>query len=78
MSGTSNGKAFHALFIGPPGVGKGTACEKLKRECKYAHISTGDLVRAEIKAQSELGLKIKSIADSGKLVPDEIICEMLM
>lgn len=78
MSAKSNGKPFRALFIGPPGVGKGTACERLKEKRAYAHISTGDLVRAEIKGETELGKKIKAIAEGGGLVPDEIICEMLM
>lgn len=77
---TSKGpkKVFHALFIGPPGVGKGTVCDKLKKECEYAHISTGDLVRAEIRNETELGKQIKEIAEAGGLVPDDIICDMLI
>lgn len=71
-------KVFHAIFIGPPGVGKGTICEKLKEKVEYAHISTGDLVRAEIKNQTPLGKQIKEISEKGGLVPDEIICKMLI
>lgn len=46
---------FHAVLIGPPGSGKGTQCDLLKKKVNYVHISTGDLLRQEIKAQTELG-----------------------
>ena len=61
------------LFIGPAGAGKGTQAAKLAEEFKLEHISTGDLIRAEIKSESPLGLEVKAIVESGKLVSDEIV-----
>jgi adenylate kinase len=65
------------LLLGPQGAGKGTQAQRISRETGAKHISTGDLVRAEIKSGSELGLKIKDYNDRGDLVPDEIIVEMM-
>tara|TARA_Y100000310_G_C20445498_1_gene698191 strand:+ start:90 stop:743 length:654 start_codon:yes stop_codon:yes gene_type:complete len=65
-----------ALF-GSPGVGKGTYASKLKEIYNIPHISTGDLFRAEIKQQTELGKKAKEYMDKGALVPDEITIGML-
>lgn len=71
-------KTFHALFIGPPGVGKGTICDRLREKIDYEHISTGDLVRAEIKNGTEVGKQIKEISEKGGLVSDDIICKILV
>ncbi|CAL5980811.1 Adenylate_kinase 1 [Hexamita inflata] len=68
---------FNAILIGAPGVGKGTQCDILKSKVDYAHVSTGDLIRAEIRNQTEIGLSIQSITEKGGLVPDEIINQML-
>jgi adenylate kinase len=65
------------VLLGPQGAGKGTQAQRISRETGAKHISTGDLVRAEIKSGSELGLKIKDYNDRGDLVPDEIIVEMM-
>ncbi len=62
--------------MGPQGAGKGTQAAKLEEETGATHIETGDLVRAEIKSDSELGQKIKEYSDKGELVPDEIIIDM--
>jgi adenylate kinase len=62
--------------MGPQGAGKGTQAAKLEEETGATHIETGDLVRAEIKSESELGQKIKEYSDRGELVPDEIIIDM--
>jgi adenylate kinase len=65
------------VLLGPQGAGKGTQAQRISRETGAKHISTGDLVRAEIKSSSELGEKIKGYNDRGDLVPDEIIVEMM-
>lgn len=65
------------ILFGPPGSGKGTQAEKLIEKYKLVHISTGDLLRAEIAAKSPLGLEAKSLMDSGRLVPDEVVIGMI-
>lgn len=65
-----------ALF-GPPGAGKGTQSRQLVERFNLCYISTGDLLRKELKAESELGKKAKDIISSGNLVPDEIIVQIL-
>ena len=65
------------VLLGPQGGGKGTQAQRISRETGAKHISTGDLVRAEIKSGSELGQTIKDYNDRGDLVPDEIIVEMM-
>ena len=64
-------------MLGPPGSGKGTYASRLTKILGVPHISTGDMVREEIKAQTELGKKIKEYSDRGELVPDEIIISLL-
>jgi len=65
-----------ALF-GPPGAGKGTQSEYLIKEYKLFYISTGDILRKEIKAQTKLGMEAQSIIASGGLVSDEIIVQII-
>ena len=65
------------VLLGPQGAGKGTQAQRISQRTGAKHISTGDLVRAEIKSGSELGQKIKDYNDRGELVPDEIIVEMM-
>jgi len=65
------------VMLGPPGSGKGTYAFRLTKILGVPHISTGDMVREEIKAQTELGKKIKEYSDKGELVPDEIIINLL-
>jgi adenylate kinase len=65
------------VFLGPPGAGKGTLSMILKEETGLAHISTGDILRAEIKNETELGKKAKECVNKGALVPDEIVAEMV-
>ena len=61
------------VFFGPNGSGKGTQATLLKSELKVPHISTGDLLRAAVKAGTPLGLRAKAVMDTGKLVSDEIL-----
>jgi adenylate kinase len=65
------------VLLGPQGAGKGTQAQRISGETGAKHISTGDLVRAEIKSGSELGQKIKDYNDRGDLVPDGIIVQMM-
>ncbi len=65
------------ILLGPPGAGKGTQAQFIKEKYNIPQISTGEILRAEIKAQSPMGLKLKSLVDSGQLVPDEIIIQIV-
>ncbi|MGN1317844.1 MAG: adenylate kinase [Lachnospirales bacterium] len=65
------------VLIGCPGAGKGTQAKKLSAHYNIAHISTGDLLRDEIKNGTDLGKKVSEIINAGKLVSDEIVSEML-
>ena len=67
---------MNIILLGPQGAGKGTQAQRIAKEAGAKHISTGDIVRAEIKSGSELGQKVQDYNDRGELVPDEIIVEM--
>ncbi len=66
------------ILLGPPGSGKGTQAEKLSEKLSLPHISTGDLFRENLKSGTPLGLKVKGFLESGNLVPDEIVVDMLI
>jgi adenylate kinase len=61
------------VFLGPPGVGKGTQAKLISEKFGLAHISTGEMLRSAIAAGSEVGLKAKELMDRGRLVPDEVM-----
>ncbi|MHB8276600.1 MAG: adenylate kinase [Candidatus Humimicrobiaceae bacterium] len=65
------------ILLGAPGVGKGTQAKKIASEFNIPHVSTGDILRAEISSQSILGRKAEEFVHSGKLVPDEIVLQMI-
>ena len=65
------------LIFGPPGSGKGTQSVRLAEKFNLLHLSTGDMLRAEIKAGTELGKKMSIIMSKGELVPDEVVIEMI-
>lgn len=65
------------IILGAPGAGKGTQAEFLSQKFGIAHISTGDILRENVKNQTELGLKAKEYMDNGLLVPDELVIEIV-
>lgn len=66
------------IMLGAPGAGKGTQAKKIADVCKIPHISTGDIFRANIKNGTELGAKAKEYMDKGLLVPDELVCDLVV
>lgn len=64
---------MNIVLLGAPGAGKGTQAQKLVEEFGFDHISTGDLLRAAVKAGTELGKEAKGYMDAGKLVPDSVV-----
>ena len=69
---------MYVIFFGPPGVGKGTQAMIIAERMGWAHISTGDMLRAHVKDGTELGRKAKGIMDRGLLVPDDLVIDMLL
>lgn len=77
MSRPAAEKPLVVILMGPPGAGKGTHAKPLSEQLSIPHISTGDLLREHIRNQTSLGQKAKSYIDAGKLVPDEVVLDML-
>ncbi len=68
---------MNIVLLGAPGAGKGTQAQRLVAEFGFAHISTGDLLRAAIKEGSKLGKKAKGYMDAGQLVPDTLVVDLV-
>ena len=66
------------IMLGAPGAGKGTQAKKIAAKYSIPHISTGDIFRANIKNNTELGQKAKTYMDKGELVPDELVVDLIM
>ncbi|XP_062870221.1 GTP:AMP phosphotransferase AK3, mitochondrial [Trichomycterus rosablanca] len=71
-------KIFRAVIMGPPGSGKGTVSSRIRESFGLQHLSSGDMLRANIEAKSELGLLMKSCIDQGQLVPDDVISRLIL
>lgn len=69
---------MNVVFLGPPGSGKGTQARRLVSSFELTHVSTGDVFRDAISKKSPLGQKIQDFVDKGKLVPDELVTEVVM
>ena len=65
------------ILLGAPGAGKGTQAEKISEALHIPQISTGNIIREALKSGSEVGLKAKSFIESGKLVPDEVVIDII-
>ena len=63
--------------MGPPGVGKGTQAERIIEELNIIHLSTGEILRNEIKNRSDIGIKAKQFMSDGKLVPDDVLLDIV-
>ena len=65
------------IFLGPPGAGKGTQALGVSSRLNVPHISTGNMLRAAVRNETPMGLAAKKFMDAGKLVPDEVLIEMV-
>src|ERR687891_122715 len=69
---------LNLILLGPPGAGKGTQAERLVADFDLPYYATGDILRAAVQEGSELGKKAKEYMERGDLVPDDIICDVIM
>src|SRR3712207_2345837 len=69
---------LNLILLGPPGAGKGTQAERLVGDFDLPYYATGDILRAAVKEESELGKEAKAYMDRGDLVPDDLICRVIM
>ncbi len=68
---------FNLILFGPPGAGKGTQAIKIAEKFGWKHVSTGDILRAEVSQGTPLGLKVKAVMEAGHLVSDELLIEIM-
>mmetsp|Transcript_8771 Transcript_8771/g.27306 ORF Transcript_8771/g.27306 Transcript_8771/m.27306 type:complete len:238 (+) Transcript_8771:74-787(+) len=77
-NGIGSTRGITTLIMGPPGGGKGTISKKLIKDFSFHHVSTGDMLRAQVRMGTPLGLKAKEFMEAGGLVPDGLIVDMVM
>jgi adenylate kinase len=77
VAGAGDRTSMRVVFLGAPGVGKGTQADRIAMQCQVAKISTGDLLREAIRNQTMLGLEAKSYMDQGNLVPDAVVIRLV-
>ena len=68
---------FNLILFGPPGAGKGTQAVKIAEKFGWKHVSTGDILRAEVSSGTPLGLKVKAVMETGQLVSDDLLIEIM-
>jgi adenylate kinase len=68
---------FNLILFGPPGAGKGTQAVKIAEKFGWKHVSTGDILRAEVSQGTPLGLKVKAVMEAGHLVSDALLIEIM-
>ncbi len=68
---------MNVILLGPPGSGKGTQAKRIEQSRGIRHLATGDMLRAATASGTEIGMRVKGIMDSGQLVPDEIMIDMI-
>ncbi|KAL7847875.1 hypothetical protein AOLI_G00225930 [Acnodon oligacanthus] len=71
-------RIFRAVIMGPPGSGKGTVSSRIVQSFGLKHLSSGDILRTNINAKTELGLLVKSCIDQGQLIPDDVISRLML
>ena len=69
---------LNLILMGPPGAGKGTQAERLVDDFDLPYYATGDILRAAVKEETELGKEAKQYMENGDLVPDDLICKVIM
>jgi adenylate kinase len=68
---------MNIILLGAPGAGKGTQASRLKRKHHFEHLATGDMLRSEVSHNTQLGMRVKSVMESGQLVSDDLILELI-
>ncbi|WDT93443.1 adenylate kinase [Thermoleophilum album] len=71
-------KPLNLVLLGPPGAGKGTQAERLREDFEIPYFATGDILRAAVRDATDLGRKAQAYMDRGELVPDELVCDLIM